>query len=98
MKDQQEIASRTDQIVKGALSGRQLEMTIRRVRQLAPNVIVVDSEDTDKSTSTAVVPRLKLILEKRGDIWRAVAAQNTREHTGVLGATTGAVTRRPCQV
>ena len=81
MKDQQEIASRTDAIVKGALSGRQLEMTVRRVRQLAPNVIVIDSDDTDKSSATAVVTRFKLILGKRGDAWRAIAAQNTRVST-----------------
>ena len=81
MNDQQEIASRTDALVKGALSARQLRMTIRKVRQLAPNVIVVDSEDTDASSAKAVVTRLKLILEKRGDVWRAVAAQNTRVST-----------------
>ena len=81
MNDQKEIASRTDAVLKGALSGRQLQMTIRKVRQLAPNVIVVDSEDTDTSRAKGVVTRLKLILERRGDVWRAVAAQNTRVST-----------------
>jgi hypothetical protein len=67
--------------VKGALRGRELKMSMRKVRQLAPNVIVVDAEDSDKNEASAVVTRLKLILEKRGDVWHAVAAQNTRVST-----------------
>jgi uncharacterized protein (TIGR02246 family) len=80
MKDQQEIASRHDPMLKGKgpLSGRQLKMTIRKVRRLAPNVIIVDSDDTDAGTATQATTRLKLILEKREEVWRVVAAQNTR--------------------
>jgi len=81
MKDQQYIATRTDEVVKGALRNRQVKMTIRRVRELAPTVIVVDSEDTDGSGASQVTTRMKLILQKRGDIWRVAAGQNTRLST-----------------
>jgi len=81
MKDQQEIATRTDEVVKGALRGRQVKMTIRRVRELAPTVIVVDSEDTDGSGASQVTTRMKLVLQKRGDVWRVAAGQNTRVST-----------------
>jgi uncharacterized protein (TIGR02246 family) len=78
MQDQQGIALQTDAVVKGALRGRVSKMTIRKVRRLAPNVIMVDSDDTDAGSATQAVTRLKLILERRGDVWRAIAAQNTR--------------------
>jgi uncharacterized protein (TIGR02246 family) len=78
MKDQQEIASRTDFIMKGPLRGRKAIMTIRKVRLLAPNVILVDTMDTDPAGATATETRLKLILEKRSGAWRILAAQNTR--------------------
>src|SRR5687768_16371355 len=68
MKDQQDIASRTDEVVKRALRDRQAKMTIRRVRELAPTVIVVDSEDTDGSGASQLTTRMKLILHKRGDV------------------------------
>ena len=81
MKDQQEIATRTDEIVKGTLRDRESQMTIRKVRALGSDVIVVDSDDTDAGGATQTATRLKLILQRRGDTWHVVAAQNTRVST-----------------
>ena len=77
MKDQEEIATLHDRIMKGPLKERQPQMTIRRIRRLAPNVIIVDCTDTDASKATQGVTRMKLILEMRGDVWHIVAGQNT---------------------
>lgn len=78
MTGQAEIATTHDRLLKGPLRERRLLMTIRKVRQLAPNVIVLDTHDTDSGGSSNVETRLKLILEQREGQWKVVAAQNTR--------------------
>jgi hypothetical protein len=45
---------------------------------LAPNVIVVDTVNTAAANAAGAETMFKYILEKRGDVWRAVAGQNTR--------------------
>lgn len=78
MKDQEVIATRMDQILKGALNARQSKQSIRKIRMLAPNVIVVDTVNTDAGNAAGVETMFKYILEKRSGVWRAVAGQNTR--------------------
>ena len=78
MDGQETIASRMDQILKGALNARESKQSLRKVRMLAPNVIVVDTTNTDATSGAGVETRFKYILEKRGEVWRAVAGQNTR--------------------
>jgi uncharacterized protein (TIGR02246 family) len=72
------IAARMGQILKGALTARESTQSIRKVRMLAPNVIVVDTVNTDRANAAGAETMFKYILEKRGDVWRAVAGQNTR--------------------
>ena len=72
------IAPRMDEILKGALNARQSKQTIRKVRMLAPNVIVVDTVNTDAGNTAGATTMFKYVLEKRAGVWRAVAGQNTR--------------------
>ena len=78
MNGEEVIAARMNQILKGALTARESKQSIRKVRMLAPNVIVVDTVNTDAGNAAGVETMFKYILEKRGDVWRAVAGQNTR--------------------
>jgi uncharacterized protein (TIGR02246 family) len=73
----EQIATLTDTVFKGALKNRVVHMEIRKVRQLAPNVIVLDTTDSNAAKPDDRQTRMKLILEKRQDTWRVVAAQNT---------------------
>jgi uncharacterized protein (TIGR02246 family) len=81
MEGQQEIESRMEFLFKGPLKNRRTLMTPRKVRMLAPNVIVVDTIDTDSAGATRAETRLKLIIQRRDSVWRIVAAQNTRVST-----------------
>jgi uncharacterized protein (TIGR02246 family) len=78
MAGEQVIGPRMDQILKGALNTRDSKQSIRKVRMLAPNVIVVDTVNTDAGNAAGVETMFKYILEKRANEWRAVAGQNTR--------------------
>ena len=78
MAGERVIAARMDQILKGALTARDSKQTIRNVRMLAPNVIVVDTVNTDAGSTAGAETMFKYILEKRANAWRAVAGQNTR--------------------
>jgi uncharacterized protein (TIGR02246 family) len=78
MAGEEVIGPRMDQILKGALNERDSKQSIRKVRQLAPGVIVVDTVNTDAGNAAGVQTMFKYILEKRGNDWRAVAGQNTR--------------------
>jgi uncharacterized protein (TIGR02246 family) len=74
---QEQIEKLHDTVFKGALKDRVVHMEIRGVRQLGPNVIVVDTTDSNAAKPGDRVTRMKLILEKRQDTWRVVAGQNT---------------------
>ena len=78
MAGEQVIAARMDQILKGALNARDSKQTIRNIRMLAPNGIVVDTVNTDAGNTAGAETMFKYILEKRANAWRAVAGQNTR--------------------
>jgi uncharacterized protein (TIGR02246 family) len=78
MEGQQEIESTHERLLKGPLKNRKTLMTLRKVRQLDFNVIVADTIDTDPSGATQAETRLKLILERRNNTWRIMAAQSTR--------------------
>jgi len=78
MAGDQVISARMDQILKGALNARDSKQIIRKVRMLAPNVIVVDTVNTDAGAAAGAETMFKYILEKRANEWRAVAGQNTR--------------------
>ena len=77
----QVIAPRMEQVFKGGLSARNSKQTIRKVRMLAPNVIVVDTVNTDDGNAAGATTMFKYVLEKRAGVWRAVAGQNTRVST-----------------
>jgi uncharacterized protein (TIGR02246 family) len=78
---QEQIAAMTTRVFTGALKDRVVHMEIRNVRELAPNVILIDTTDSDAANPGGVKTRMKLVVEKRGDSWRVVAAQNTRVST-----------------
>jgi uncharacterized protein (TIGR02246 family) len=78
MTGQAEITATHERLLKGPLRDRKLDMKLRKVRLLSPTVIVMDTHDTDSSKSSNVETRLKLILEKRGSVWKIIAAQNTQ--------------------
>lgn len=66
MNGEKVIATRMDGILKGALTARQSKQSIRKVRMLAPNVIVVDTVNTDAANAAGAEKMFKYILEKRG--------------------------------
>jgi uncharacterized protein (TIGR02246 family) len=74
---QDQIEALTNTVFRGALRDRVVHMDVRSVRQLAPNVIILDTTNSDASKSSDQVTQMKWILEKRGDTWRVIAGQNT---------------------
>ena len=71
MAGEQVIAARMDQILKGALNARDSKQTIRKVRMLAPNVIVVDTVNTDAGNAAGgrhvqVPPGERQTMARRG--------------------------------
>ena len=72
----------------GPARDTQVEATVRRIRSLAPTLMVVDLDVVVSGFSPAppgassnsdgtVNARLKHVVEKRGQEWRIVASQNT---------------------
>ena len=52
--------------LQGALNAREGKQSLRKVRMLAPNVMVVDTTNTDATNGAGAETRFKYILEKRG--------------------------------
>ena len=73
----------------GIFKGSRMSATVRRVRRLDPNHIIVDfntelsgirqipSGSQNQSSDNGIRTHLKHILEKRNGQWRVLAAQNT---------------------
>ena len=72
----------------GTFSGSRMEAKLRRVRRVGTNCLLVDLDlglrGAQEAPPGAVLDaqgvirtRLKHVLEKRGEVWRIVAAQNT---------------------
>jgi uncharacterized protein (TIGR02246 family) len=78
---QDQIAALTNTVFRGALRNRVVHMDVRSIRQLAQNVIILDTTNSDASKSSDQVTQMKWILEKRGDTWRVIAGQNTSVET-----------------
>lgn len=74
---QDQIEALINTVFRGAMKDRVVHMDIRKVRQLAPNVIILDTTNSDASKSSDQVTQMKWILEKRGDEWRVIAGHNT---------------------
>ncbi len=77
VEGQDGIEALVNTVFKGALKDRVVHMDIRKVRQLAPNVIILDTLNSDASKSSDQVTQMKWILEKRQDTWRVIAGHNT---------------------
>lgn len=77
VEGRQQIATLHNTVFRGALKDRVVHMDIRKIRQLAPNVIVVDTTDSNSAKPDDRVTRMKLILEKRQGMWHVIAGQNT---------------------
>jgi uncharacterized protein (TIGR02246 family) len=78
---QDQIEALVNTVFRGPLRDRVVHMDIRKIRQLAPNVIVLDTTNSDASKSSDQVTQMKWILEKRGLEWRVIAGQNTAIQT-----------------
>jgi uncharacterized protein (TIGR02246 family) len=81
MDGQKNIAERHVQVFEGPFKGTRMNTDIRRIRMLAPNVIIADtvmnSTGGQLLGSRTAQTRLKHVLEKRNGVWRIVASQNT---------------------
>jgi uncharacterized protein (TIGR02246 family) len=69
---------------RGPAHDSRVEARVRRVRELAPNVGVIDLDVTVEGFAPpGAVPgdtietHLKHVVEKRGDKWKIIASQNT---------------------
>ena len=84
----EEIARVLIQSLSGTLKGSHATVTIRRIREPAPSVAVIDTDlelthlnmlppDVVPTSPGLLKIRAKYILTKQGDQWHIVSAQNT---------------------
>ena len=85
MAGEQVIAARMNKILKGALNARDSKQTIRKVRMLAPNVIVVDTVNTDAGNAAGGGDHVQVHPGEAGErMARRGRAEHPREQTHVL--------------
>jgi uncharacterized protein (TIGR02246 family) len=66
----------------GPLKGAKIRGEVRKLLVLPLNVVVVDVNLARESDPTAGPARIKFVMERRAEVWKIAAAQNTLTSTG----------------